>query len=60
MTKGGMLRGFDTPKPITAGAQNKRYISAPWQRERGGHRTVAETKYGEVPTVRIEAQEEKH
>jgi HTH-type transcriptional regulator/antitoxin HigA len=56
---GDTLSGFDTPKPITSGAQNERYISALWEMERRGHLTVAEKKYAEVLALLIEAFEEK-
>ena len=42
MITGDTLSGFDTPKPITSGAQNERYISALLEMERRGHLTVAE------------------
>jgi hypothetical protein len=60
VTKGDTLSGFDTPKPITSGAHNERYISALLQMERRGQLTVAETKYAEARTLLIEAYKEKH
>jgi hypothetical protein len=39
---GDTLSGFDTPKAITSGAQNERYISVLLEMERRGPLTVAE------------------
>ena len=60
MITGDTLSGFDTPKAITSGAQNERYISALLEMERRGPLTVAEKKYAEVLALLIEAFEEKH